>query len=59
MPRLFSRVDPMSSTAGRLIGLIAVLGSLLVAGLATGAGSSVDLTLLFHGGVQGKIAPCG
>jgi hypothetical protein len=59
MLRSLSRVNRMSRTAGRLLGLIAVLGSLLVAGLAAGAGNAVDLTLMFHGGVQGKIAPCG
>lgn len=59
MLRSLLRVGRPHLTAGRLLALAAVLGSLLVAGLASGAGDTIDLTLLFHGGVQGKISPCG
>ena len=42
------------------LALITALGA-SPAGLATPASAEelVDLTLLFHGSVQGKIAPCG
>ncbi len=42
-----------------LVALVVAIGTITASGPSSEAEELVDLTLLFHSAVQGKIAPCG